>query len=435
MSIWELLQVLLTAFEIGMCIWLCDALVYNGEIVKENKAYLAGSILLLTMLVIWNRQDTFFSWPIFILQIFCIWLVMIAKKRGNNALCFAVVFDYQLLVTLLDLALSFLVISYLDEGFWEHLYYGVGIGRIFIYFLSRSVLLGSCLFLQMCRKKYRFYVKEYKGVLLSVGTVGTVWGWLLLNTLEEQGTQVSLGVSFLIVSCLLILLALMAIELKNTHIKAAAKMVQMKNELLEQNYRDMQKLYVNNQYISHDFKNHMILLKNYLNKKEYDKASIYLDKIVEPMEKLHSYSNTGCEVLDLVLNIKRGEAERKGIQYIVETDGKIHTNINENDLGNIFFNLLDNAIEACEKIEKQDKWIRVAIKKKNQIYIMKVENSIEKPVIIKNGEYITEKEDKECHGIGMKSVESSVKQYGGDVNWSYTKDRFTVVITFFKNGL
>ena len=212
-------------------------------------------------------------------------------------------------------------------------------------------------------------------------------------------------------------------------------MVQMKNELLEQSYRDIQKLYINNQYIFHDFKNHMILLKNYLNKKEYDKVSIYLDKIVEPMEKLHSYSNTGCEVLDLVLNIKRSEAEQKGIQYLVEADGKIHTNINENDLGNIFFNLLDNAIEACEKIEKQDKWIRVAIKKKNQIYIMKVENSIEKPIVMKNGEFVTEKEDKERHGIGMKSVESSVKQYGGKVNWSHTKDRFTVVITFFENGL
>ena len=35
----------------------------------------------------------------------------------------------------------------------------------------------------------------------------------------------------------------------------------------------------------------------------------------------------------------------------------------------------------------------------------------------------------------MKSVETSVKQYGGDVKWSHTKDRFIVVITFFGNGL
>ncbi len=270
---------------------------------------------------------------------------------------------------------------------------------------------------------------------LSTGYVGTVWGWLFLKTLVEQSDYVGLGSSFQIVTCLLILLVLMAIELRSTHIKATARMIQMKNNLLEQNYKDMQKLYKNNQYIYHDFKNHMILLKNYLDKKEYDKAVRYLEKITEPIEKMNHYSHTGCDVLDLVINIKRNEAEQKGIRYLVEIYGKIYTNINENDLGNIFFNLLDNAIEACEKIESKDKWIRIAIKKKNQIYIMKIENSIDKPIIMKNGEYMTDKEDKERHGIGMKSVESSVKQYGGEVNWNCTKDRFTVVITFFGNGL
>lgn len=435
MSIWELLQVVLTAFEIGMCIWLCDALVYNGEIVKENKAYLAGSILLLTMLVIWNRQDIFFSWVFFILQIFYIWLAMIFRKRENKAVCFITVFDCQLIVTLLDLVLSFFAVNYMNDKFWENMYYGIGIERIIVYLLSRNILFGTCLVFHIYKEKYHFIIENYKGAMFSVGAVGTIWGWMLLKMLVEQSEEIGLKQSFQIMICLLLLLVFMVIELRNTHIKASAKMVRIKNELLEQSYKDIQKLYINNQYISHDFKNHMILLKNYLNKKEYDKASAYLDKIVEPMEKLHSYSHTGCEVLDLVLNIKRSEAEQKGIQYLVETDGKIHTNINENDLGNIFFNLLDNAIEACEKIEKQDKWIRIAIKKKNKIYVMKVENSIEKPIIIKNGEFVTEKEDKEHHGIGMKSVESSVKQYGGKVNWSHTKDRFIVVITFFGNGL
>lgn len=435
MIIWELLQIVLTAFEIWMCLWLCDVLVYNGEFVRDRKGYLAGSIVLLTLLIVGNRQYSFFSWMLFLTQILCMWFVLVAREKRNRALCFAVVFDYQLIVTLLDLALSFLAVSYLDNQFWNKLYYGVGAGRIFIYFLSRSILLVICLILQMCRRKYCFHIEDYKGVLFSVGAVGTVWGWFLLDTLTETGEQVDREDSFLIVTCLLILLVLMAIELRSTHIKATARLLQMKNELLEQSYKDMQKLYMNNQYIFHDFKHHMILLKNYLNNREYGKASAYLEKITEPIDRMGHYIHTGCDVLDLVLNIKRNEAEQKGICYLVEADREIHTNIHETDLGNIFFNLLDNAIEACEKIEGQDKWIRVVIKKKNKIYIMKVENSIEKPVVIKDGEYVTEKADKRRHGIGMKSVETSVKQYGGDVKWSHTKDRFTVVITFFGNGL
>lgn len=435
MSIWELLQVVLTAFEIGMCLWLCDALVYNGEFIRDRKGYLAGSIVLLTLSVIGNRQDTFFSWIMFVVQIVCVWLVLSLRKRENKALCFAMIFDYQLIVTLLDLALSFFAVSFLDDEFWNKVYYGVGTGRITVYFLSRSILLGICLLVRIYRKNYRLYIENYRGTLFSVGAVGTIWGWLLLNTLDEQGNRMGLGDSFLVISCLLILLVLMLIELRSTHIRAEAKMVQMKNELLEQSYKDMQRLYMNNQYIFHDFKHHMILLKNYLNNREYEKADAYLEKITEPVDRMGHYSHTGCDVLDLVLNIKRNEAEQKGIRYLVEADREIHMNIHETDLGNIFFNLLDNAIEACEKIEEQDKWIRVVIKKKNKIYIMKVENSIEKPVVIKNGKYVTEKADKRRHGFGMKSVETSVKQYGGDVKWSYTKDRFIVVITFFGNGL
>lgn len=435
MNVWELLQAVLTAFETGMCVWLCDTLIYNGELVRERKGYAAGSILLLILMVIYNRQYTFFSWILFLIQIFVTWFLFILKKKRNRVLCFAILFDYQLMVTLLDLALSFFAVSYLDEAFWERLYYGTGAGRILIYSLSRSILFVICLVIWTCKRKYHFCLDDFKGVLFSVGVVGTIWGWLLLRTLEEQGDYVGLGGSFEVITCLLILLALMGIEMKSTYIKTEVKMVQMKNELLEQSHKDMQKQYENSRYIFHDFKNHLVLLKNYADKKEYGKLTAYLATIIEPIERFDNYSYTGCEIIDLVLNIKRSEAEQKGIRYLAETDRDIRLSVNENALGNILFNLLDNAIEACEKIIGLDKWIRIVIKKNNQIYIIKVENSIGQPVEFHDGNYMTGKENKEQHGIGMKSVEVTVKQYGGDVQWSHTEERFTVVITFFGNGL
>lgn len=435
MNVWELLQAVVTAFETGMCVWLCDTLIYNGEFVRERKGYAVGSILLLTVFVLGNRQYTFFSWPILFAQTFLVWFLFLGRKWKCRTLCFLVVFNYYLLITLLDLVFSFLAVSYLDNNFWSELYYEVGQERLLLYSVSRCIMFGVCLSLWACRKKYRFCIEEYKGVLFSVGIVGTIWGWLLLKTLERQGTYMGLEDSFQVVTCLLILLALMAIELRSTYIKAESKIIQMKNELLEQNHRDMQKQYKNSQYIFHDFKNHLILLKNYVDRKEYEKLSAYLGRIMEPIESLDNFSYTGSEMLDLVLNIKRSEAVQKGIQYLVETDRNIELNINENTLGNIFFNLLDNAIEACEKIVGLDRWIRIVIKKNNQVYIMKVENSIAEPVTIQDGEYMSGKKDKEQHGIGMKSVKATVEQYGGEVQWNHTKEKFTVVITFFGNGL
>ncbi len=435
MSIWEGLQIVLTIFEVGICIWICDVVVYDGEVLKRNRgaAVLGGAVPML--FVISSRKYVFFSWITFLIQVCCTWISLAFIKKKNKALCFACVFDYYLLDVLIDLSLAFFGASYLDTEFAEELYYKVSMGRISIYFFSRFIVFEMCFILHRYRKKKYFNIEDYKEVLFSVGAVGCVWGWLLLTTLVDSVNCVGQMNSFFIVSCLLILLALMAIELNNTHVKGQFKMAQMKNELLKQNYKNLQNLYMSNQYIFHDFKHHIVLLKNHLENCEYEKASQYLGKIMEPVERLSKYIYTGCDVLDLVLNIKGDEANQKGIRYQVEVEGEFKTNINENDMGNIFFNLLENAIEACEKIDGCDKWIRVVIKRKNQIYIVKIENSLGVPVLVKNGEYQTDKDNKKGHGFGMKSVESCVKYYGGEISWSHTADVFTVVITFFENGL
>lgn len=435
MSIWEGIQIVLTIFEIGMCIWICDAVVYDGEVVKENKwtAAIGGAVLMI--IVISNRWNTFFSWPILVFEVCCTWLILVLYKRNNKTLCFVCTFDSYLLIALVDLTIAFLCISYLDADFWVKLYYNVSPERVFVYFLSRLGLFGICLLFRIYKKKSYFNMEDYRGVLFSIGVVGTIWGWMFLTVLVDYANNSGQMNSFFIISCLLILLFLMGIELKSNYVNIQSKMVRMKNELLEQNYKNLQSLYMSNQYISHDFKHHIVLLKNYLENGEYGKATQYIRKLAEPVEQLSNYIYTGSDVLDLVLNIKENESNQKGIRYQVETDGEFKTNINENDLGNIFFNLLDNAIEACEKIVGHDRWIRVVIKRKNQVYIVKIENSIGTPVVMKEGKYQTDKDNKECHGLGMQSVKSCVKHYGGNVNWSHTEDVFTVVITFFENGL
>lgn len=435
MNIWGILQILLTAFETGLCIWTCDMVVYDGELVKEHKKYIIGYVFIITGIVICNRKDIFFSWLLFFIQIFSVWSVYLIKKFRNKVMCVLLLLDYYLLTTLLDLTFSFLAASYLNENFWDEIYCQVSGGRILIYLISRGIMFGVCIIIGFYKKKLQFSVEDYKGILFSTGVIGCVWGWWLLMTLIDHGNNTGLGDSFFIVTCLVILSILMVIELRDTHLKTQSQMILMKNELLEENYNNLRNLYKNNQYIYHDFKHHIVILRNYLEKGEYEKARLYMDQIAEPVERLNNYVSSGCDVLDLVLNIKEYEANQKGIRYKVDIDRDIKFRVNDNELGNIFFNLLDNAIEACERIQNREKWIHVTIKKKNQIHIIKVENSIEKQIFMKDGEYVTEKDNKELHGLGMKSVEVSVNRYRGNVKWSHTKDIFTVVITFFENEL
>lgn len=435
MNIWGILQILLTAFETGLCIWTCDMVVYDGELVKEHKKYIILWSVIMTIHMACTRRTSFFSWIAFLLQSLGVWTGITIKQKRNRSLLFAVVFDYNLLTALLDLTLSFLAVSYLNESFWNEIYCQVSGGRVLIYLISRSIIFVVCIIIWFYKKKLRFSIKDYRGILFSTGVIGCVWGWWLLMTLIDHGNNTGLGDSFFIVTCLVILSILMVSELRDTHLKTQSQMILMKNELLEENYNNLRNLYKSNQYIYHDFKHHIVILRNYLEKEEYEKARLYMDQIAEPVERLNNYVSSGCDVLDLVLNIKEYEANQKGIRYKVDIDREVKFRVNDNELGNIFFNLLDNAIEACEKIQNREKWIHVTIKKRNQIHIIKVENSIEKQIFMKDGEYVTEKDNKERHGLGMKSVEVSVNRYRGNVKWSHTKDIFTVVITFFENEL
>ena len=76
-------------------------------------------------------------------------------------------------------------------------------------------------------------------------------------------------------------------------------------------------------------------------------------------------------------------------------------------------NLLDNAIESCQKLN-ENKFIRiyVAIIKK-QLYIS-IQNSAKEELDFNDRNYITNKRGN--HGLGMKRVNILVNKYNGFLN-------------------
>lgn len=89
----------------------------------------------------------------------------------------------------------------------------------------------------------------------------------------------------------------------------------------------------------------------------------------------------------------------------------------EEDLVTLLTNLLDNAIEACEKLDPENKAVSRNIQFKMVLeegqLILSVRNPVTTPVQIKNNMIVTSKKDSIHHGIGLSNVDAVIKKYGG----------------------
>ena len=81
----------------------------------------------------------------------------------------------------------------------------------------------------------------------------------------------------------------------------------------------------------------------------------------------------------------------------------------EEDLVTLLANLLDNAIEACEKLDT----IQFKMVLEEGQLILSVRNPVNTPVQIKNNMIVTSKKDSLHHGIGLSNVDAVIKKYGG----------------------
>ena len=162
----------------------------------------------------------------------------------------------------------------------------------------------------------------------------------------------------------------------------------------------------------HDMKNNMIYLKELLNT-DAEKARKFLDEYNGQSEATDEISKSGNLAVDALINYKNMTAREKGITIHLESQIPAELPYESTDLSIILGNLLDNAIEATEKLEVE-KDIFVSLMYRKEKLLIKVRNpytgDLKKD---RAGDYISEKKDRENHGIGLKSVRKVVEKYEG----------------------
>ena len=173
----------------------------------------------------------------------------------------------------------------------------------------------------------------------------------------------------------------------------------------------------------------MVEIKEMLNAGDKEAASRYVDDINNMVLKNTSISRTGNIVLDSILNTENKKAAALGIKYDVKLNVSEDINISSIDLSRILYNAIDNAIEACEKIN--DKYILVSITSDEKMLKIIIENT--SPYVdINDNKIKTTKSDYIRHGYGIRSIKDALKNNDGLLSLSY-KDGIFVCRIIMKN--
>ena len=95
---------------------------------------------------------------------------------------------------------------------------------------------------------------------------------------------------------------------------------------------------------------------------------------------------------------------------------------------------MDNAIEACRKLKEKETgaeaFIRLSSLRKGKMFFIEIKNSFDGNVIRKRqSEFpITDKADKEAHGIGFSNIKKAAENYHGAVDWSVDHKVFLLTV-------
>jgi hypothetical protein len=135
---------------------------------------------------------------------------------------------------------------------------------------------------------------------------------------------------------------------------------------------------------------------------------------------------TGNAALDAMLASKLGQYKEHGIETEVKILAGYSPDMNAMDLVELYGNLLDNAMESCLRC-KRERYISVKMWKEANFWILRIENSKPPNEHPKRYNFLTLKEDKGIHGVGLKVVRDIIQKYDGAFHTEDKGKRFVVL--------
>lgn len=184
--------------------------------------------------------------------------------------------------------------------------------------------------------------------------------------------------------------------------------------------------------IAHDMKNTLISILGNITEGKIEAAEHKINELLNNTKENTQTAYTGQLTVDTMINIKKNQMDNENISFKPICFMSKDCQFDEIGFCIVLGNALDNAIEACKKIDQNNRYIMLKIIEDDTLLSCYLENS-SNGVMPKENEKTT-KMNKAIHGFGLDNMKMIIKNNGGAINTSYNENKFVLLFSFVKNN-
>lgn len=223
---------------------------------------------------------------------------------------------------------------------------------------------------------------------------------------------------------LALLIIFLVVTIRQKHIIDFYK---IQEQELDQYAVEVETIYNQMRGIRHDYRNHMQVMQTLMQKDAVDELDDYIKQLTNELNQVDTIIQTGNTMVDAIVNTKLTTAKHQGIELFATAIAPKELQIAHVDLAIILGNLLNNAIEATmkENKESEDNFIRLYLAPiKSTLYISITNTMVENP----KPAFLSLKRINK-RGYGLSRIDQIVEKNQGIVNRKWEDGVFATEVT------
>lgn len=234
-------------------------------------------------------------------------------------------------------------------------------------------------------------------------------------------------VSFTILLLFFLIFSILLLTISSRDQERMQRLVwQQTNHLMEKNYQVLHQDLQENAKRIHDFHHHLQAILGIAEDAGEQKTVEYVQSLLDVSYRDIRLCHSGNDIIDAVINCSSADATRSQVSFSYDIDlSSPLSQISPIDICAVLGNQVENALEACMKISDTSKrFVHISIHQNKGFVVICVTNSARTDPFTPTGQLVTDKDNTELHGLGIKSIQDTVKKYNGYLSNSYQNHCF-----------